>query len=125
MVVTSTGVVRRNHQHLDVTLPKMETSESKTNEQSQPNRIVTRSQTETLVKPPERLYSLTISSIAKSELSHLAHLLTNSALQETIKFNDLILALEFFYHEQKLMYVYVYLMLSKQHNNTLIGHCEC
>jgi hypothetical protein len=62
VVDTPTGVVRRNRQHLNVAPEKSEDSESESNkpstEQSQPNRIVTRSQTGTVVKPPERLYSL-------------------------------------------------------------------
>ena len=62
VVDTPSGVLRRNHQHLNVAPEKSEDSEPESNEQSteqsQPNRIVTRSQTGTVVKLPERLYSL-------------------------------------------------------------------
>ena len=58
LVETPSGIVRRNRWHLNV-VPK--NLESGTNEQSgneaQPNRIVTRSQTGSSAKPPERLYS--------------------------------------------------------------------
>ena len=63
LVDTPTGVVRRNRQHLNVAPPAQENSEPDTAEQctDQPpqNRIVTRSQTGTTVKSPERLYRLT------------------------------------------------------------------
>ena len=62
VVDTPTGVLRRNRQHLNVAPERSEDSEPESNEQStgqsQPSRIVTRSQTGTVVKPPERLYSL-------------------------------------------------------------------
>ena len=54
--------MRQYCQYLNVAPEKPEDSESEFNEQrteqSQPSRIVTRSQTGTVVKPPERLYSL-------------------------------------------------------------------
>ena len=63
LVDTPTGVVRQNRQHLNVAPPAQENSEPDTAEQctDQPpqNRIVTRSETGTTVKPPERLYKLT------------------------------------------------------------------
>ena len=63
LVDTPKGVVRRNRQHLYVAPPTQEKSEPDTAEQctDQPpeNRIVTRSQTGTTVKPPERLCRLT------------------------------------------------------------------
>ena len=60
LVDTPSGVVRRNHLHLNVVPGKQEDSEPDSNEHSteQPNRIVTRSLTGTVVKPPESLYNL-------------------------------------------------------------------
>ena len=59
IVDTPTGVVRRNHQHLNIAPRKPEKSEPETNTEpsqpdnnSVPNRIVTRSQTGTLNQTP-------------------------------------------------------------------------
>ena len=61
LVETPSGVVRRNRVHLNVKPeivlePEPVTSEPST-DQLQPNRIVTRSQTGSSARPPERLYS--------------------------------------------------------------------
>ena len=62
LVDTPTGVVRRNRLHLNVAPQKQDGSEAVPNEHAterlRPNRIATRSQTGTLVKPPEKLYNL-------------------------------------------------------------------
>ena len=62
VIDTPTGIVRRNRQHLNVASQKPEDSEpeskEQSTEQSQPNQIVTRSQTGMVMKPPKRLYSL-------------------------------------------------------------------
>lgn len=56
LVETPTGEVQRNRQHLNVVPdhPANEPAES-TNKTESPNRIMTRSRTGTLVKPPQRL----------------------------------------------------------------------
>ena len=61
LIETPSGVVRRNRLHLNVIPQKLEDSEAGLNDQppdeAQPKRIVTRSQTGSSAKPPERLYS--------------------------------------------------------------------
>ena len=58
---TPTGTVRRNHQHLNVA-PSLPSENAETQPETEQNtettrRIVTRSQTGTVVKPPEQLYA--------------------------------------------------------------------
>ena len=58
LVSTSTGTMRRNRHHLNVVPPPaIESRDDDVEPSPEPSRIVTRSQTGTVVKPPERIYA--------------------------------------------------------------------